>query len=146
MTCFCEITIYLQSTSFKHVAIYASIICRDSDVNGIMVRPRPYSPAPIPNPAAHPRYTLQTYIRIQHISMGRIVVTGGSGKAGQFIIAELLSNGHTVLNLDLSPTDHPEVYTLKTGLADSGQPSTPYPVNGPCKSPFQKASPSVQTP
>jgi nucleoside-diphosphate-sugar epimerase len=54
--------------------------------------------------------------------MGRIVVTGGSGKAGQFIIAELLSNGHTVLNLDLSPMDHPEIYTLKTDLADSGQP------------------------
>ncbi|KAJ6041072.1 Nascent polypeptide-associated complex NAC [Penicillium canescens] len=53
--------------------------------------------------------------------MGRIVVTGGSGKAGQFIIAELLSNGHTVLNLDISLMGHPEVYILKTDLADSGQ-------------------------
>jgi nucleoside-diphosphate-sugar epimerase len=53
--------------------------------------------------------------------MGRIVVTGGSGKADQFVIAELLSHGHTVLNLDLSPMDHPEVHTLKPDLADSGQ-------------------------
>jgi nucleoside-diphosphate-sugar epimerase len=53
--------------------------------------------------------------------MGRIVVTGGLGKVGQFIIAELLSNGDTVLNLDLSQMEHPEVYTLKTDVADSGQ-------------------------
>ncbi|CAG8157764.1 unnamed protein product [Penicillium salamii] len=53
--------------------------------------------------------------------MGRVVVTGGSGKAGQFVIAELLKHGHIVLNLDLSPMDHPEVYTLSTDLADSGQ-------------------------
>ncbi|KAJ5319579.1 uncharacterized protein N7506_012283 [Penicillium brevicompactum] len=53
--------------------------------------------------------------------MGRIVVTGGSGKAGQFVISELLKSGHIILNLDLSPMDHPEVYTLKTDLADSGQ-------------------------
>ncbi|CAG7946276.1 unnamed protein product [Penicillium olsonii] len=53
--------------------------------------------------------------------MGRIVVTGGSGKAGQFVIAELLKHGHMVLNLDLAPMDHPQVYTLKTDLADSGQ-------------------------
>lgn len=53
--------------------------------------------------------------------MGRIVVTGGSGKAGQFVISELLKCGHIILNLDLSPMDHPEVYTLKTDLADSGQ-------------------------
>ncbi|KAJ5699008.1 hypothetical protein N7462_001013 [Penicillium macrosclerotiorum] len=53
--------------------------------------------------------------------MGRIVVTGGSGKAGQSIIAELLDAGHTILNLDLMPMGHSSVYTLKTDLADSGQ-------------------------
>ncbi|KAJ5595472.1 uncharacterized protein N7459_001680 [Penicillium hispanicum] len=53
--------------------------------------------------------------------MGRIVVTGGSGKAGQFIISELLDAGHTILNLDLMPLAHPAVHTLKTDLADSGQ-------------------------
>lgn len=53
--------------------------------------------------------------------MGRIVVTGGSGKAGQHIISELLDAGHTILNLDLMALDHPAVHTLKTDLADSGQ-------------------------
>lgn len=51
----------------------------------------------------------------------RIVVTGGSGKAGQHVIAELLDAGHTVLNLDLVPLANPAVYTLKTDLTDSGQ-------------------------
>lgn len=54
-------------------------------------------------------------------AMGRIVVTGGSGKAGQSIISELLDAGHTILNLDLAPMTHPSVHTLKTDLADSGQ-------------------------
>ncbi|CAI7650471.1 unnamed protein product [Penicillium glandicola] len=54
-------------------------------------------------------------------SMGHIVVTGGSGKAGQFIIAELLNAGHKILNLDLLTMEHPNVHTLKTDLADSGQ-------------------------
>ncbi|KAJ6169017.1 Nascent polypeptide-associated complex NAC [Penicillium chrysogenum] len=53
--------------------------------------------------------------------MGHIVVTGGSGKAGQFVISELLSAGHIILNLDLMPLDYPKVHTLKTDLADSGQ-------------------------
>ncbi|KAJ5180095.1 Nascent polypeptide-associated complex subunit beta [Penicillium capsulatum] len=53
--------------------------------------------------------------------MGRIIVTGGSGKAGQYIIAELLDAGHTILNLDLMSMSHPSVHTLKTDLADSGQ-------------------------
>lgn len=53
--------------------------------------------------------------------MGRIVLTGGSGKAGQAIIAELLDAGHQILNLDLVMMDHPSVHTLKTDLADSGQ-------------------------
>jgi len=53
--------------------------------------------------------------------MGRIVVTGGSGKAGQYVITELLAAGHQILNLDLMPMTHPDVHTLKTDLADSGQ-------------------------
>ena len=51
----------------------------------------------------------------------RIVFTGGSGKAGKHAIPYLLSQGHQVLNLDLVPLDHPDVYTLKTDLTDSGQ-------------------------
>ncbi|KAJ5870165.1 Nascent polypeptide-associated complex subunit beta [Penicillium solitum] len=53
--------------------------------------------------------------------MGHIVVTGGSGKAGEFVIKELLNAGHTILNLDLMAMEHPDVHTLKTDLADSGQ-------------------------
>ena len=51
----------------------------------------------------------------------RIVFTGGSGKAGRHVIPYLLSRGHEVLNLDLTPLDHPSVYTLKTDLTDAGQ-------------------------
>ena len=51
----------------------------------------------------------------------RVVFTGGSGKAGRHVIPYLLSQGHEVLNLDLTPLPHPSVYTLKTDLTDAGQ-------------------------
>ena len=57
----------------------------------------------------------------------RIIFTGGSGKAGRHCIPYLLSQGHKVLNVDLTefPKDHvPEgksVFTLKTDLTDGGQ-------------------------
>ncbi len=51
----------------------------------------------------------------------RIVFTGGSGKAGQHVVAYLTARGHEVLNLDLVPLDHPGVTTLTTDLTDSGQ-------------------------
>lgn len=47
--------------------------------------------------------------------------TGGSGKAGRHVIPELLKKGYEVLNLDFVPLDNPNVFTLKTGLTDSGQ-------------------------
>ncbi|KAJ5502648.1 Nascent polypeptide-associated complex NAC [Penicillium fimorum] len=78
--------------------------------------------------------------------MGRIVVTGGSGKAGQFIISELLNAGHKILNLDLIHMEHPSVHTLKTDLADTAKSSTPSPVNGPSPSPSRKASHHAQMP
>jgi len=34
--------------------------------------------------------------------MGKIVVTGGSGKAGRAVIKDLLAHGYDVLNVDLS--------------------------------------------
>ncbi len=37
------------------------------------------------------------------------------------MIPYLLSKGHSVLNLDLTPLPHPSVYTLKTDLTDAGQ-------------------------
>ncbi|KAB8072479.1 NAD(P)-binding protein [Aspergillus leporis] len=54
----------------------------------------------------------------------RIIVTGGSGKAGQFLIAHLLARNYSVLNLDLTPLPPPlnaEVHTLKVDLTDNGQ-------------------------
>ena len=51
----------------------------------------------------------------------RIVFTGGSGKAGRDVIPYLLDKGHSVLNLDLKPLDHPGVNTLTTDLTKSGE-------------------------
>lgn len=53
--------------------------------------------------------------------------TGGSGKAGRHVIPELLRKGYEILNLDFVPLDNPNVFTLKTGLTDSGQVSAPSP-------------------
>lgn len=60
----------------------------------------------------------------------RIVFTGGSGKAGRHIIHHLLSEGHTVLNLDLTPfppsfipptTAPGQFSSMRCDLTDSGQ-------------------------
>lgn len=51
----------------------------------------------------------------------RIVFTGGSGKAGRHVLPYLTSKGHKVMNLDLIPSEHKDIYTLKTDLTSSGQ-------------------------
>ncbi len=51
----------------------------------------------------------------------RIVFTGGSGKAGRHVVPYLVDRGHEVLNVDLTPLDHPGVNTLIADIADSGQ-------------------------
>ncbi|KAJ5294719.1 hypothetical protein PENANT_c014G02595 [Penicillium antarcticum] len=54
----------------------------------------------------------------------RIVVTGGSGKAGQHILRYLLDQGHDILNLDLIPLPadlESRVHTLKVELTNTGQ-------------------------
>jgi nucleoside-diphosphate-sugar epimerase len=53
--------------------------------------------------------------------MKRIVVTGGSGKIGAWILKELLDEGHEVLNVDLKPAADPRCRTLIADLTDSGQ-------------------------
>jgi nucleoside-diphosphate-sugar epimerase len=45
----------------------------------------------------------------------RIVVTGGSGKAGRAVVRDLLEHGHEVLNVDVAPS------------ADSSSPDSPAP-------------------
>lgn len=51
----------------------------------------------------------------------RILMTGGSGKAGRYTVDHLISLGHQVTNADLMPLDHPKVHNLKVDLTDSGQ-------------------------
>jgi len=51
----------------------------------------------------------------------RVVVTGGSGKAGRAIVRELLAKGYDVLNLDLAPPAERLCPFLRTDLTDLGQ-------------------------
>ncbi|GAB3899184.1 NAD-dependent epimerase/dehydratase family protein [Spirosoma agri] len=51
----------------------------------------------------------------------RIFFTGGSGKAGKHVVPYLLDQGHRVLNVDLTPLDHPGVDNLVADITDSGQ-------------------------
>jgi nucleoside-diphosphate-sugar epimerase len=51
----------------------------------------------------------------------RILFTGGSGKAGKHVIPYLLDQGHRVMNVDLTPLDHPGVDNLIVDITDSGQ-------------------------
>jgi UDP-glucose 4-epimerase len=52
-----------------------------------------------------------------------IAVTGGSGKLGRVVVADLVDHGHTVVNLDREPpTDRPRGSRfLRTDLTDHGQ-------------------------
>jgi nucleoside-diphosphate-sugar epimerase len=51
----------------------------------------------------------------------RILFTGGSGKAGKHVVPYLLEQGHTVLNVDLTPLDYPGVHNLIADITDAGQ-------------------------
>lgn len=54
----------------------------------------------------------------------RIIVTGGSGLVGRYLISHLLANGHSVLNLDIatpSPMEGKTFHTIKTDLTNLGQ-------------------------
>ena len=53
--------------------------------------------------------------------MKRIVVTGGSGKLGGWVLKELLDHGHEVLNVDVRPAAEPRCRTLIADLTDAGQ-------------------------
>ena len=52
---------------------------------------------------------------------GRVMFTGGSGKAGRHVVQYLVDHGYQVLNLDSKPLDNPKVRTLITDITDSGQ-------------------------
>ena len=50
----------------------------------------------------------------------RVVVTGGSGKAGSAIIPELLEHGYEVLNVDAAPRDGSTPF-MRADVTDFGQ-------------------------
>jgi nucleoside-diphosphate-sugar epimerase len=54
-------------------------------------------------------------------AMGSIVVTGGSGKAGQAVIRDLLHHGHHVLNVDVAPPREALCHFMRADLTDLGQ-------------------------
>ena len=51
----------------------------------------------------------------------RIIVTGGSGKAGRWVVRDLRSRGHDVLNVDVVHDGSPHGQCLLADLADMGQ-------------------------
>ena len=53
--------------------------------------------------------------------MTKIVVTGGSGKAGRAVVRDLLDHGYDVLNVDLMPSRDALVPFLPANLTDLGQ-------------------------
>jgi nucleoside-diphosphate-sugar epimerase len=55
------------------------------------------------------------------VSVKRVVVTGGSGKIGGWILKELLDHGHEVLNVDLRPAAETRCRTLISDVTDGGQ-------------------------
>lgn len=53
--------------------------------------------------------------------MPKVVVTGGSGKAGRFCIRDLQAHGYSVLNVDSSPPAEPLCGFIRADLNDYGQ-------------------------
>jgi nucleoside-diphosphate-sugar epimerase len=51
----------------------------------------------------------------------RVVVTGGSGKAGAWVVRRLRESGHDVLNVDMKHDGSPHGQCLVADLADPGQ-------------------------
>jgi nucleoside-diphosphate-sugar epimerase len=51
----------------------------------------------------------------------RIAVTGGSGKLGRAVVAELLDHGYSVANLDLVPSKEPKASFTRVDFTDFGQ-------------------------
>ncbi len=90
----------------------------------------------------------------EEFELDRVVVSGGSGKAGRAVIRELASAGYDVLNVDLVGGADDEVPFLALDLTDLGQvyealdgtnavvhlPLFPLPTFGPRRSPSNSTS------
>ena len=53
--------------------------------------------------------------------MNKVVVTGGSGKAGRAVVEDLAHHGYSVTNVDSAASRHPDDPTLIADLTDLGQ-------------------------
>ncbi|WP_273844476.1 NAD-dependent epimerase/dehydratase family protein [Rubrobacter calidifluminis] len=53
--------------------------------------------------------------------MRKVLVTGGSGKAGRAVVRELMEHGYEVLNADALPPREPASEFIRTDLTDLGQ-------------------------
>lgn len=53
--------------------------------------------------------------------MTRIAVTGGSGKLGRAVVADLVEHGHDVVNLDRNPSSDPRSPFVRVDFTDYGQ-------------------------
>lgn len=51
----------------------------------------------------------------------RILLTGGSGKAGRHVVTHLANQGHTVMNLDLVPANIDGVWDMTADLTNAGE-------------------------
>ncbi len=53
--------------------------------------------------------------------MQKVIVTGGSGKAGRAVVADLVQHGYDVTNVDVAASREPDAPTLIADLTDLGQ-------------------------
>ena len=53
--------------------------------------------------------------------MKKIVVTGGNGKTGRWVVQEFLNHGYEVVNVDVNVTPQTAGNAIKVDLTDLGQ-------------------------
>lgn len=51
----------------------------------------------------------------------RVLFTGGSGKAGKYVLPYLINSGHRVLNVDRTPFAYPGIDNISADVTDAGQ-------------------------
>jgi nucleoside-diphosphate-sugar epimerase len=57
----------------------------------------------------------------EEMTIRRIVVTGGAGKAGRAVVADLGASGYEVVSVDVAASTDPDEPTVVTNLTDLGQ-------------------------